>query len=178
MSSEELAPSSLKSRRVERQNKYFKEQVLMKEETKIITKTHKGESIISVNKETHDEMDLVNESIPVQNRNQDNSDKASWDSANDNEERRKTLENNNGVKNSNSNNISIKQNQHTSSNQASSNKKSKMKFKNLTQENINFHNFLEEFTIENLRNKFNEKLRSQLKPNTVAEINKGREEIK
>jgi hypothetical protein len=51
MQAEELAPSSVKNRRVERQNKYFKEQVLMKEETKIISKTHKGESILTVDKD-------------------------------------------------------------------------------------------------------------------------------
>ena len=35
LSSEELAPSSIKNKRIERQNKYFKEQVLMKEDMKI-----------------------------------------------------------------------------------------------------------------------------------------------
>ena len=36
MSAEELAPSSLKNRRSERQNKYFKEQVLIGDDNKII----------------------------------------------------------------------------------------------------------------------------------------------
>ncbi len=34
--------------RTERQNRYFKEQVLMREDMKIIAKTHKGESILNV----------------------------------------------------------------------------------------------------------------------------------
>jgi len=34
--------------RMERQNKYFKEQVLMKEDMKIIAKTHKGEAFLNI----------------------------------------------------------------------------------------------------------------------------------
>ena len=53
LSSEELAPSTIKNKRIERQNKYFKEQVLMKEDMKIITKNHKGESILNTNDFNH-----------------------------------------------------------------------------------------------------------------------------
>lgn len=88
MSSEELAPSSLKSRRTEQQNKYFKEQVLMKGEAKIIAKTHKGESILIVDKaENSVEMpESVNNNLlsniirgEDDKKDEDNiSDKASW----------------------------------------------------------------------------------------------------
>ena len=49
MKAEELAPSELKNKRSERQNKYFKEQVLVTDDNKITTKSHKGENIIVVN---------------------------------------------------------------------------------------------------------------------------------
>jgi len=49
MKAEDLAPSSLKSQRLERQTKYFKEQVLVADDNKIMTKDHKGVSIIVVN---------------------------------------------------------------------------------------------------------------------------------
>ncbi len=55
LSTEELAPSRIKSMRTERQNKYFKEQVLMKDEMKIILKNHKGESILNVDNNFNDE---------------------------------------------------------------------------------------------------------------------------
>jgi hypothetical protein len=97
MSSEELAPSSLKNLRTERQNKYFKEQVLMKEETKIIAKTHKGESILTVdntnNKDTHDDIfmsqDFVNKQTTDLNdkKSKDGSEKASWYYPSDGEEK-------------------------------------------------------------------------------------------
>lgn len=54
LSSEQLAPSRIKNMRTERQNKYFKEQVLMKEEMKVIVKTHKGESILNVDSNASD----------------------------------------------------------------------------------------------------------------------------
>jgi len=54
LSSEQLAPSRMKNMRTERQNKYFKEQVLMKEEMKIIAKNHKGESILNVDSNAFD----------------------------------------------------------------------------------------------------------------------------
>ena len=54
LSSEQLAPSRIKNMRTERQNKYFKEQVLMKDEMKIIAKTHKGESFLNVDSNNSD----------------------------------------------------------------------------------------------------------------------------
>ncbi len=61
LTSEQLAPSRIKNMRTERQIKYFKEQVLMKEEMKIIAKTHKGESILNV--ESSNTGDFENENI-------------------------------------------------------------------------------------------------------------------
>lgn len=48
MSVEELAPSKLKKTRNELQNKYIQEQVIKKDEIKLIAKNHKGESIITI----------------------------------------------------------------------------------------------------------------------------------
>ena len=63
MTAEELAPSSLKNSRIERQDKYFRENVLMKENTKIIAKTHKGESILTVDKIDDADYYITNESF-------------------------------------------------------------------------------------------------------------------
>jgi len=102
MKAEELAPSSLKQERLERQQKYFNEQVLVKDDNKIITKNHKGVSIIVVNNgNAEDDPDFDNEDKVRKNsiaetkekdrdrdrdrsegrdRNNDNeSDRGSWD---------------------------------------------------------------------------------------------------
>lgn len=60
LSSEDLAPKKIKNMRVERQNKYFNEQVLMKDEMKIIAKTHKGESLLNVENLSDSDSDLGN----------------------------------------------------------------------------------------------------------------------
>lgn len=59
LNTEQLAPSRIKNMRTERQNKYFKEQVLMKEDTRMVAKTHKGESILNV----ENTIDFDNENI-------------------------------------------------------------------------------------------------------------------
>jgi hypothetical protein len=149
MSAEELAPSSLKNRRVERQNKYFNEQVLMKEEAKIIAKTHKGESILTVSN---------NQEEFIFNEVKDNvSEKASFDYQSDNEQRNREEGNAIGsdviVKNS------------------SVNVRKEMKYKNLTSTMKDFYYLLEDYSLENLRRRLNEKLKI-LKPATVEEIHK------
>lgn len=63
LSSEQLAPSRVKNMRTERQNKYFKEQVLMKDEMKLIAKTHKGESILNIDPSYDSEEDFGGNNI-------------------------------------------------------------------------------------------------------------------
>ena len=79
-----------------KQNKYFQEQVLMKEELKVITKTHKGESVLTFEKETPNDEDLNFEAENKTNNfvtiakeddlNKENlSEKMSWDYYSDEE---------------------------------------------------------------------------------------------
>jgi hypothetical protein len=49
MSSKDLAPSHLKNLREVREKKYFEEQVLLKDQIKVITKSHKGVDYIQIN---------------------------------------------------------------------------------------------------------------------------------
>jgi hypothetical protein len=149
MSSEELAPSSLKNRRTERQNKYFKEQVLMKEDAKIIAKTHKGESILTVDANPYQEEYIFNEV-------KDNvSEKASFDYQSDNEARNKELDTNGFSTQMNVTKVVRKE----------------MKYKNLTTSMKEFYNLLEEYSLENVRRKLSDKVKG-LKPSTVEEIQK------
>lgn len=85
MSNEELAPEAIRTKRIERQEKHFKEQVLMEEETKIIAKTHKGESILTVGDSivNYDDKKKEKES----NDDEVKSQKGSWYSNSDNEEK-------------------------------------------------------------------------------------------
>jgi len=161
MSSEELAPSSLKNRRIERQNKYFKEQVLMKEDTKIIAKTHKGETLLTVDRLDQQDYYIPNEEIDIK----DNlSEKASFEYNSDNEEKNleaKPLSKNNSVT------INLNRNN-------SKPVKKEVKYKNLNSTLRDFYNNLEEFTVDNIIKKFNDKLKT-LKTNTDNEILKLRE---
>ena len=129
MDAEALAPSSLKNRRIDRQNKYFKEQVLMKEDTKIIAKTHKGESILTVDKPMDDEF--------IFNENKDNlSEKASFEYQSDNEEKKDLAEP-----------VTVKP------------YRKEIKYKNLTPSMKELYYTLEEYTFENVRKKLGEKLK-------------------
>jgi hypothetical protein len=220
MGAEELAPSSLKNRRIERQNKYFKEQVLMKEETKIIAKTHKGEAILTVDEENFNREETI-PSSKVNNRRRESQDVDNVNSSNnnvynsDNEVSVMSEDNNlnqNYLQRVNSTSSSVinhhkekeKENLTTekeskpldklrneatptnASNEApprrntngtsTTSKKREIKFKNLTQEQINFYVLLEEYKKENLLAKFDNKLKNHLKISTYNEIVKYRQE--
>jgi hypothetical protein len=220
MGAEELAPSSLKNRRIERQNKYFKEQVLMKEETKIIAKTHKGEAILTVDEENFNREEMI-PSSKVNNRRRESQDVDNVNSSNnnvynsDNELSVMSEDNNlnqNNLQRVNSTSSSVinhhkekeKENLTTekeskpldklrneatpsnASNEApprrntngasTTSKKREIKFKNLTQEQINFYVLLEEYKKENLLAKFDNKLKNHLKISTYNEIVKYRQE--
>jgi len=199
MQSEELAPSSLKSRRTERQNKYFKEQVLMKEETKIIAKTHKGESILTFDKEIINEnffMPQTDLSVEKIGMTENSHEKSSGIYYSDNDEVQvqvtNSRENSNLIKNSiilnktavipplNINEVTNfpKKDSTVTVTTATSLKKTKpIKYNNLSQEKLNFYNFLEEYKRENLIAKFNDKLKMNLKQLTQLELMELREPI-
>jgi len=157
MSAEELAPSSVKKFRDERQSKYFKEQVFMKEETKIITKNHKGESILTI--------DDSNISFPVITEKASTNQKLSSpkEKSVNNDEYAEMMEINEEFKES-------------PMEKTQKENKSEIKYKNLNQEQINFYLQLEEYQEENLIKKLHDKLRTNLKPSTYEEIMKIREE--
>jgi len=196
MSSEELAPTSLKKRRIERQEKYFKEQVLMKEDSKIITKTHKGENILTVNKDTNEHEDYIvpekvndgrsnkeNTKNVSDNRWDDKSEKASWNYDSDDGEKKDITLTKNSNESENKRHVPITKLSGAKSkselNQKNnSGKNNENKFKNLSTDMMNFFNLLQEYKKENLVIKFNDKLKSSLKYETFQEIIKFREEEK
>lgn len=216
MGAEELAPSSLKNRRIERQNKYFKEQVLMKEETKITAKTNKGD-MLTVEDEIFNREELIpsmklnntRESLDFSSNNNlycsDND--MSMLSEENKENRDSNLNLNLDRVNSDSancfkmNNEILKENADLSAEKESktidklrndatpstlnepnlrknvgTGKKREIKYKNLTQDQINFYILLEEYKKENLLSKFDNKLKSHLKISTYNEIVKYRQE--
>jgi len=216
MGAEELAPSSLKNRRIERQNKYFKEQVLMKEETKITAKTNKGD-MLTVEDEIFNREELIpsmklnntresldfssnnnlycsdNDMSMLSEENKENRDsnlnlnldRVNSDSANclkmnneilkENadlpaEKESKTIDKlRNDATPSTLNEPNLRKNVGTG-------KKREIKYKNLTQDQINFYILLEEYKKENLLSKFDNKLKSHLKISTYNEIVKYRQE--
>ena len=174
MSSEELAPSSLKSRRTEQQNKYFKEQVLMKGEAKIIAKTHKGESILVVDKgeNTMEVQENINNNLIInkvtkddEKKQDDNlSDKASWvyesdgdkkQPSNNNEKNNKPGQNNSHrAENMINQNVNLNDSLNVSRENSTQNnfnlqlkENSDPKYKHLTREQKEFMIMLDEFTV-------------------------------
>jgi hypothetical protein len=216
MGAEELAPSSLKNRRIERQNKYFKEQVLMKEETKITAKTNKGD-MLTVEDEIFNREELIpsmklnntresldfssnnnlycsdNDMSMLSEENKENRDsnlnlnldRVNSDSANCLKMNNEILKENadlpaekeyktidklrNDATPSTLNEPNLRKNVGTG-------KKREIKYKNLTQDQINFYILLEEYKKENLLSKFDNKLKSHLKISTYNEIVKYRQE--
>jgi hypothetical protein len=190
MSSEELAPSSLKKRRVERQNKYFQEQVLMKEETKIIAKTNKGESLLSGadNIDNKEDPFITSDQFIFTNnvkKDENNSDKASWDYQSDNEERNRSINNINQQDNIIRSRTSGQDVTRTNSSQLIKSlsgtriteQKKGEKYKNLSVEMVELYKALEDMNRSTIINKLNEKLKNHLKPSSIAEINELRNKI-
>lgn len=215
MGAEELAPSSLKNRRIERQNKYFKEQVLMKEETKITAKTNKGD-MLTVEDEIFNREELI-PSMKLSNTRESldfSSNNNLYSSDNDmsvlSEETKENRDSNLNLNlekvssdpaNLKMNNEILKENADLPAEKESkqidklrndatpstmnepnlrkvlgTGKKREIKYKNLTQDQINFYVLLEEYKKENLLAKFDNKLKSHLKISTYNEIVKYRQE--
>jgi hypothetical protein len=165
MSSEELAPQTLKERRTERQQKYFKEQVLMNEDTKIIAKTHKGETLLSVGNDSNKYNDLIfsSDALVLDTKSKQkstDSDKNSMGILSDNEEETKLKTPKNGLSRANSTKV-VKQKE--------------LKYKFLSAEHQKFYEYLEDCNREPLIKKFTEKLKNHLKLPTFNEVMKLRE---
>jgi hypothetical protein len=161
MNSEELAPSSLKSGRIERQNKYFRENVLMKEEARIIAKTHKGESLLTVDNADDVDYYINNE----EDKKDDVSEKASFDYKSDNEER--NVEMIQPILKQSSAPINLSRNN-------SIKPRKEFKYRNLSLALKEFYYQLEELTPEKVINIIHDKLKV-LKATTLTEINKFKE---
>lgn len=167
MSSEELAPSSVKKRRIEQQNKYFKEQVLMEEDAKIIAKNHKGDALLSVEPKDKNSEGFIPFEVLEQN-------KVIKETIKDNEPQTIEQMHQNALEEARR---EIKKKKLMAKKEEAKQhvKEIELKFKNLSSEQLKFYFELDEFKRENIIGKINEKIKSNLKTETVDEINKTRE---
>lgn len=172
MSSEELAPSSVKKKRIEQQNKYFKEQVLMEEDAKIIAKTHKGDGLLSVEPKDKNSEGFIPFEVLEQHKTIRDNKKENEQAQQQSQSQIET--NNNG----DDNNKDIKKKNIFNGKKEDIKKHNKvieLKFKNLSSEKLKFYFELDEFKRENILGKINEKIKSNLKAETAEEIKKMRE---
>lgn len=159
----------------------------MKDEGKILAKTSKGDSMLTVDESDKGDQFLTSDQLTLNKpkiENEDNSERASWDYNSDNEERKGLLTANsykssssvqNVLKENKSGNIrASNNNSYPNRTQSKSDLSSKkeIKYKNLSSEMLELHRSLEDLTKETLIEKLNDKLKSHLKPATIAEINK------
>ena len=161
MNSDELAPSSVKKRRREQQNKYFKEQVYLDGEIKIIAKNHKGDTILSVDPKDKNNEGFISYTVLQKSnyeRTQDLKDKDAEfsdggsgdeiDGAIKKKEKKRQL-------------AEIIQN----------------KYKNLPPEKVRFYVDLEDCRREKIISKINKRITQNLKPETVQEMNELRKKF-
>lgn len=150
MTSDELISKAEKLQRVNQQNKFFKEQVYVPEDMKIIAINHK-DNILSQN--NRDKINTINplELLEEQNKIDESSD----------EEMNEKVNNFGGIKkNKNIRNEQMKE--------------IKSKYSNLSSDMLNFYFALDKCKPDILKKEINEKLK-QLKPETLEELNKLRE---
>lgn len=162
MSSDQLAPSTVKNQRQERQEKYFKEQVLVNDEAKIIAKTHKGESILTVD-HNQDDYYFANINLLQEKSNQD---QQNFEVINSDDEGLQKMDS--------SKELSLPSLSKKTSDFNKNNRTRECPYKNLNQDDRNLYFLLEEYTLENLYKKWDEKLKSFLKPETVELIHSNR----
>ena len=145
MSSDELAPPDEKKKILEQQKKFFKEQVFVPEEMKIVAINYKDDNILSsVAKDTG-----IN---PFEVLDNNNNHHESDYSDNENNDKKKIGKNN----------------------QKSEYKALESKYSNLSSDMLNFYFALDKCKPDILKKEINEKLK-QLKPETLEELNKLRE---
>ena len=153
MTSDELISKAEKLQRVNQQNKFFKEQVYVPEDMKIIAINHK-DNILSQN--NRDKINTINplELLEEQNKIDESSD----------EEMNEKVNNFGGIKkNKNIRNEQMKE--------------IKSKYSNLSSDMIKFYFELNQFKNEYYVKKFNEKIKT-LKEETQKELNEVREKYK
>ena len=153
MTSDELAPSSVKKRRMEQQNKYFKEQVYLDGEVKLIAKNHKGDTILSVDPKDRNNDGFISYNV-LQNANKDFRDSDIYGE----------------MEESNDSMMKI------SEMKKQLRERYRIQYKNLSDEKIRACAELEEISLDYLISRINEKL-SILKPESVEELNKMRNGI-
>ena len=147
MSSDELAPPDEKKKRLEQQKKFFKEQVFVPENMKIVAINYKDDNILSgIAKDNTG----INPFEVLENNNNHESD------VSDNE--------NNEKKNFKKNN------------QKSEYKALESKYSNLSSDMLNFYFALDKCKPDVLKKEIKEKLK-QLKPETLEELNKMKEKF-
>lgn len=165
MSSDELAPSSFIQSRLEKQNKYFKEQVLIDETPNIITKTHKGEAILNI--ADNNKANAVSEFIPFEIvKSKINSEEVidlNEDLIQDN------------------NNINIDPDYQMKRYQTTENKLEKMiaiKYNTKSKAKIKYLASFEDYTKENLEKTINAQVQTDLKNETIQTLNQYRKKYR
>ena len=143
---------------MEQQNKYFKEQVYLDGEVKLIAKNHKGDTILSV-----DPKDRNNDGFISYNVLQKNS-----YSTKDFRDRDADMY---GEREDNSD-IVMKRNEM----KKQLGERYKMKYKNISQDKIRFCVDLEDISPDYLTSRINERI-NILKPESIEELNKMRKEM-
>ena len=147
MSSDELAPPDEKKKRLEQQKKFFKEQVFVPENMKIVAINYKDDNILSgIAKDNTG----INPFEVLENNNNHESDV----SENENNEKKNYKKNN----------------------QKSEYKALESKYSNLSSDMLNFYFALDKCKPDVLKKEIKEKLK-QLKPETLEELNKMKEKF-
>ena len=147
MSSDELAPPDEKKKRLEQQKKFFKEQVFVPENMKIVAINYKDDNILS---------GIAKDNTGINPF--------------------EVLENNNNHESEVSDNENNEKKNYKKNNQKSEYKALESKYSNLSSDMLNFYFALDKCKPDVLKKEINEKLK-QLKPETLEELNKMKEKV-
>ena len=154
MTAEELAPPEEQKKLKEQRNKFFKEQMFLTEEMKVVNHKEVTSNTL-INKEYNEEgtasYDILN--YPRQSQNNNNT---------------------NNIKNKKENNINKEKINEIKKNTEKVNPKEKSKLSGLSSEMLKFYFEVDEFRTETLIKRINEKINGNLKKSTVDEINEKR----
>ena len=153
MSAEELAPPEEQKKLKEQRNKFFKEQMFLTEEMKVVNHKEVTSNTL-INKEYNEEGTASYDILNYPRQTQNNS-------------------NNNNIKNKKENYNKDKINE-IKKNAEKINQKEKYKLSGLSSEMLKFYFEVDEFRTETLIKRINEKINGNLKKSTVDEINEKR----
>ena len=155
MRAEELAPPEEQKKLKEQRNKFFKEQMFLTEEMKVVNHKEVTSNTL-VNKEINEEVN--NSSYNLMNYSR----------------KEQSQSNNNNIKNKTENNISKEKMNEMRKNNEKINTKEKSKLSGLSSDMLKFYFEVDEFRQETLIKRINEKINGNLKKSTVDEINEKR----